>query len=532
MKKEKQHPMIPELQSQYQKGIISRRDFLRTVSLLGAGTAAYSMAGLTLSSCSAQANNTTFRWGMTLQELKDPANFNWVESSNVCRAVAEYLVEVDENNVSKPYLTERWEPSEDLKVWDFYLRPNVKFNNGDHLTSDDVIYNFKRWIDPNSQSINKTLFKNVTDLEKIDDLHFRIYLSQGQLSLPEDLYLYTTAIMHRDFDNKGADFSKDPVGTGPFTLEYFQVGDKAELKRRDDYWGTPANIAGATVLDLGSELVAYFNALKSNDIDFAHNLEREQAKLAANDPDLQILEANTNKTLCLRMKVTKPPFNDIRVRKAVIAAADNQALMQLGIQGEGVVAKNDHISPFHPEYAETPPQKQDITLAKRLLTEAGYPNGIDLELTVGNTQGKYEQDVCVALKEQCAPAGIRIKINVMPTAQYWEVWDKADFSATFWAHRPLGIMVYNLAYTTGAVWNETEFSNAKFDRKLKIANSIIDPNERSKVMKDLQLILQDNAIMVQPFWEKIKSVVRTNINGLKLHPTQYTRVDSITIEQA
>lgn len=166
MKHNKQHPIIPELKSQYNQGNISRRDFLRTVSLLGvSGAAAYSLAGAGLvTGCTSNTGNGTFRWGMTLQELKDPANFNWVESSNVCRAVAEYLVEVDENNVSHPYLLESWKPSEDLKVWDFHLRPDVKFNNGDFLTTDHVIYNFRRWIDPNSKSINKTLFKNIVDL--------------------------------------------------------------------------------------------------------------------------------------------------------------------------------------------------------------------------------------------------------------------------------------------------------------------------------------------------------------------------------
>lgn len=539
--KKKIHPMIPELKSKLEKKQISRRQFLRTASLLGvSGTTAYSLAGITgaaaLSSlatgCSGSSNGgKTFRWGMNLQELKDPANFNWVESSNVCRGVAEYLVEVDENNIARPYLAESWEPNEDLTEWDFYLREGVKFNNGDDFTADDVIFNFNRWTNNESKSINKTTFGNVTGVEKIDNHHIKIYLSKSELGLAEYLYEYPTVIMHRDFDKKGADFSKHPVGTGPFTLEYFQVGDKAELKSREDYWGAKPNIESATILDLGGDLQAYFNALKSNNIDFAHNLEREQIALAELDPNLKVVEANTNKTLVVRMKVTKRPFNDIRIRKAILAAANNLALLKTAIQGHGEVANNDHVSPFHPEYAKTPPQKQNIELAKRLLKEAGYPNGIDLEVSVGNTQGKFEQDTCVALKEQCSLANIRIKIKVLPVAQFWEIWDKADFSATFWAHRPLGVMVYNLGYRTGAKWNETEFSNAEFDRKLDQANATIDPIERSKVMKDLQLILQDNAIMVQPYWEKLRLAVRKNITNFSIHPAQYTRIDKLNITE-
>jgi peptide/nickel transport system substrate-binding protein len=87
---------------------------------------------------------------MWVQEMTDPATFDWVEKSNQARGVLEYLVKTGPDNVTRPYLAERWEASEDLKAWTFHLRKGIKWTNGDEFNADDVVYNFKRWLDPNT----------------------------------------------------------------------------------------------------------------------------------------------------------------------------------------------------------------------------------------------------------------------------------------------------------------------------------------------------------------------------------------------
>src|SRR5207249_7392459 len=111
--------------------------------------------------------------------------------------------------------------------------------------------------------------------------------------------------------------------------------------------------------------------------------------------------------------------------------------------------------------------------ARRLLAEAGYPNGIDTEI-VCRPQPGWELLAVQAMVEQWKDAGIRVKINVMPSTQYWEVWTKVPFGFTTWAHRPLGVMSLALAYRSGVPWNESKYSNPEFDRLLSLAEGTID----------------------------------------------------------
>src|SRR5205814_2055832 len=158
---------------------------------------------------------------------------------------------------------------------------------------------------------------------------------------------------------------------------------------------------------------------------------------------------------------------------------------------ESQVGEHHHVSPVHPEYAKLVPFQRDVAKAKRLLAEAGYPNGIDTEI-ICRPQPGWELLAVQAMVEQWKDAGIRVKINVMPSTQYWEVWTKVPFGFTTWAHRPLGVMSLALAYRSGVPWNESKYSNPEFDRLLSLAEGTIDVAARREVMAQLEKILQDD----------------------------------------
>ena len=123
--------------------------------------------------------------------------------------------------------------------------------------------------------------------------------------------------------------------------------------------------------------------------------------------------------------------------------------------------------------------------------------------------------------EQWKEAGIRVKINVMPSAQYWNVWTKVPFGFTTWAHRPLGIMVLGLAYRTGVPWNESNWSNAEFDKLLTEAEGTLDVEKRRDVMAKLEAIMQDDGPIVQPLWRSVFTFLDKKVKGYKIHPTHY-----------
>jgi peptide/nickel transport system substrate-binding protein len=480
---------------------------------------------------------------MAVQEMADPAIHAFVQKATVARHIVEYLVETGPDNITRPQLAESWEASDDLKTWTFHLRKGVLWLNGDDFNADDVVINFNRWLDPKTGSSNMGLFNSMLEesgkkdtkgnpikrmsknaVQKIDDHTVRLNLNTPVLSIPENLYNYPTAIVHRDFEKDGGDLSKKPVGTGPYELAEFRVGELCVLKKRKEpYWGGEVFLDEIRFIDLGEDAGAYLAAIASNQVDGIWNIDLTTLEAAKNIPGIKVVEILSTQTGVIRMKVTEKPFDDIRVRKAVQKTCDAQKQLDIAHQGFGILAEHHHVATIHPEYFKLPPYKQDIEGAKKLLAEAGYPDGIDLVCTTGNVDGVWELDSVAILKEDAAKAGINIKINPMPTEKYWDVWDKVPFSLTGWTHRPLAVMVLGLAYRSGVPWNETSYSNPAFDAALNEAESTLDVEKRRAKMEKVEKILQDDAVMVQPFFRSVFTAVRENVVNFEMHPTRYYR---------
>ena len=551
------HPYVPELCEQLRKGNVDRREFMRTATLLGVSAgAAYAMSGKILGKDIApkavamdQKPGGTLRSAMQVQEMTDPATFAWTERSNQSRHMVEYLVETGPDNITRPYLAESWEASDDLKSWTLKLRQGIKWSNGDDFNADDVVFNFKRWLDPKTGSSNIGLFAGMVEevdtgkkdengnavmtksmiegaVEKVDDHTVRLNLARPELAIPENLFNYPTAIVHRRFEEEGGDLSKNPVGTGPYELAEFRVGEVCVLRKRPSYWRGQVFMDEIRYIDVGADPSANIGALASGQVDhiYGNLVEVTQLEILERLPNITIHQVTTAQTGVARMQVDKEPFNDVRVRQAVQACADHAKLLEIAYRGKGAVGEDHHVSPIHPEYASLPKQKQDHELAKKLLADAGHANGITLKIDIGNTSGKWELDAMQAFKEQCAPAGINLDLNVMPSAQFWEIWDKTPLGFTSWTHRPLGVMVLNLGYRSGVPWNESNYNNPAFDAALDDATGTLDVEARRKKMETVQKILQDDAVMVQPLWRAVFSATSSKVKGFQVHPTLYHTV--------
>ena len=150
------------------------------------------------------------------------------------------------------------------------------------------------------------------------------------------------------------------------------------------------------------------------------------------------------------------------------------------------------------------------------MTDAGQ---IDFEHNLITSDEEWYKNTGDAIAAQLREAGFKVKRTVLPGSTFWNDWTKYPYSMTDWNMRPLGVQVLALAYRTGEAWNETAYSNPEFDAKLEKALAIPDPNDRKVLMADLEQILQDSGVIIQPYWLSLFNHATPQVKNYGMHPT-------------
>ncbi len=557
MSKDAEHSWIPKLKQQFAEGKIGRRDFLRRATLLGlSASAAYAFAGRITGSApirsarAAMPQGGLLRIGMRVHDIKDAHAVSWTEGSNLARQIFDFLTRTDQDNVTRPYLVEKWEASEDLRTWTLHLRNGVKWHNGRPFVADDVVWNLRQVLDAKVGSSVLGLMKSymldeyetgeidkdgkkkmstrlwdANAIEKLDHHTVRLNTKVPQLAVPEHLFHYPFSITDPEANGK---FGIGVNGTGPFELMEYSTIRKATLRARKDYWGGAPHVDTLEFIDVGDEPATAIAALAAKQVDGLYEVDFSQLEAIKRMEHVTLYPATTAQTGVARFKYNMKPFNDARVREAMKLAIDHDAVLQAVFRGAGLPGEDHHVCPIHPDYAKLPRLPYDPGKAKQLLAEAGYPDGLDLEISCKN-QPAWEATCTQILVEQWKAAGIRVKINVLPAPAYWDIWTKAPFSFTSWAHRPLGVMTLDLAYRSGVPWNELSYSNSEFDRLLTEADGILDVDKRREVMAKLERILLDDGPFVLPLWRNVQTAFDKRVQGFRMHPTQYIFAQDLAI---
>ncbi len=546
------HAYVPELVDQLRRGLISRRQFLRTASLLGVTAATAAMLGGCGEGEEEEAEKEapapevaeqpaaepetpkgpniggTLRVSMRVHDLSDPATYVLPEQGNIARHMVEPLVRLNKDNVAEPYLAERWEVSEDLKTWTLHLRQDAKWSNFEQevFNADDVVTNFKRWLDPALGSSNLVRFASLSQsgVEKVDDFTVRLHLDRPDLTVPESLAEYPALILHRKFDEEGGDLPANPIGTGAYKIRDYRAGEHALLERTRDpafgfkaeWWGGGGYLDRIRYFDHGSDPAASVAAALADEVDFSHHVDAAQAAAVAEPPELVLHEAASAHAGVMRMKLTEAPFDNAAVRRAVQACVDRDKMLASVNGGLGAAAEDHHVAPVHPDYAPLPQLAQDHERARALLAEAGHGDGLALSIDCA-AEPAWQQAACNELAEMCKPAGITLSVNVLPADGYRARWLTTPFGLTGWDHRGLGVQVLTQAYRSGAPWNESSYASDAFDSLLDEAGGILDPVARRQTMEKVEKTLQDDAVMVQAPWRPVLAAANKRVRDVYAH---------------
>lgn len=544
------HPVVKMYAQECVDGQLSRREFLTRATALGVSSAvAYGAIGLMAPPAQAQEGKPggVLRMNMETKAGKDPRTWDWSELANFARGWLDYAIEYNKDGSLRGMLVESWETSDSATEITLHVRPGVKWNNGDDFTAEHLAFNITRWCDgtvagnsmtgrmaalcdqvtetkPDPDDATKTVeVKHAVPrdgaITVVDPMTVKLTLGAPDITVIVGMADYPAAVVHPSYDN--GDTSKSPIGTGPYLPTHDEVGVKQELTLNKDHvwWGTAVYggpyLDQIVFIDTGTDPAALVSAAEADEIDMTY---RTQGDFVAVFDGLGWTKSDavTAATIAVRFNQQADLYKDVAVRKALQMAVNNSVVLELGYAGLGTPAENHHVCPIHPEYAQLPPLVVDPAAAKAAIAAAGHA---DTEFELISIDDDWQAATCDAVAAQIRDAGINIKRTILPGSTFWNDWTKYPFSATEWNMRPLGVQILALAYRSGEAWNEAAFSNADFDAKLAMALATPDAEARRVIMADIEAIMQNEGVLIQPYWRAVFRHMKDTIRGADMHPT-------------
>ncbi len=433
----------------------------------------------------------------------------------------------------EPDLALSWSSSADGLEWTFRLRPNVTFHDGTKLTAEDVKASFERILNPEVGSPRRSVLSSIQKVEVRDALTVVLHTKYRTGALVQFLAHPAAAVISAAaLKTHGRNLAKNPVGTGPFKFKEWKLGEEIVLERFENYYDGAPMVRNVHFRIVPEDSVRAL-LLQSRQADVALLLPVTEVKRLSSDPHIRALKVTSVMTYYYALNCSKPKLGDVRVRQALNYALDLDLIVGNILEGQGEVA-DAPLSKLTWGYSPIRKYPYDPAKARALLAEAGYPDGIELELW--HTVGRYLMDVQINenAQAQWAKAGIKVKIRQWEFQALMEAVKKGVHDMVYLGWSPSTGDADQALYATlhGSQWvpqsNRALYKNATVDKLLDGARVEVDPAVRADLYRQAMTIIMDECPWVFMFWPQEVVMYGSNIGGLVFLPTQHLLLGKVT----
>ena len=519
---------------------------------------AAAVAAATLAVAAIPGHAASLRWAAQNDILTlDPHSQNHATTISLLQHSYEGLTRYTKDFQVEPCLATSWEQITPTH-WRFHLRKGVKFHDGSPFTADDVVFSFNRILQP--QGTMQIYVSTMKEIKKIDD-----YTVDATLSGPDPVLLRLIVnfrIMSKawsvknkaeniqDYKAREESFSsRNANGTGAYAIKLWEPDKRVVLAANTAWSDKPAGNATEVIYTPIKADATRVSALLAGDVDLVTDLPTQDVTRLRNDPKIKVLDGFENRTIFIGLDQHSPellysnvkgknPFKDVRVRKALNLAVDRDAIKRVTMRGlsqPAAIMIAPSVHGYGSDIDKVAPV--DVEGAKKLLAEAGYPNGFEFGLDCPNNRYVNDEEICQALVGMWARAGLKVKLNAQPMASFIAKIQNFDHStymlgwgvATFDALFSLQSLLRTKTGGADGSFNLGRVSDPKLDALIDASKTEMDPKKRDVLLHDALVLTRDNYYYVPLHHQMRPWAMKKNVTTVyksdDAPESRYARID-------
>ncbi len=520
---------------------VDRRQFIQRATMFGLSASAIGTALIAAGCVSTGTNPSPGKAGGRIKvgiipppaHDIEPHTFMDQGSLETGSIAGEFLIRSAPGLKLVPELATSWTPNADASSWTVKLRPNVKFQSGQTMTAADIIATYARLLGPGSQAASA--FKGVlsaSGVTKVDDQTVMFQLDSPTASFPYLLSSTTYQGIILPANYQLGSFVTKPQATGGFSLTSYTPGVGAKYDRYSGWWGGQTALDGVDVTYY-TDAAAADAALVGGTIDLIGQIQLGTDRSLFNNAAVHVFSAHgaTHRQVCMRVDLSNQ-LKDAKVRQAIALTLDRPSIVNTLFTSFADVGNDTPWAPVYPSTVgppDVPQRSQDITKAKQLMADAGFPNGFAITLTTEQT-GEIPQ-LAQIISEAVKAIKIDMKLDILTSTAYFAgtqegppsgwgetPWLNAPINITDWGHRSVPNVYLVSALESKGVWNAAHYSNPSFDAAAKAFIAAISLDDQKKAAKTAELILLNDTPVIFPYFYNYLAAGSKKVTGYYADP--------------